>query len=58
VMIQHLGQTCSRGRRSPGSDCEVGNISGGKAMEVDGFTLTLDSCSAYGGQRSTAEVQV
>jgi len=56
--MQHMVWTCRRGRRSPGSDCEVGNISGSKAMEVDGFALTLDSCSADGGQRSIAEVQV
>ena len=57
-MMQHLGWTCRRGRGSPGSDCEVGNISGGKAMEVDSFVPTLDGCSADGGQRSIAEVQV
>jgi hypothetical protein len=43
---------------SQGSDCEVGSSTGGNAMEVDGFALTLDSCSADGGQRSVAEVQV
>ena len=56
--MQHLGRTCKRGRGSPGSNCEVGNVSGGKAMEVDSFVPTLDSCSADGGQRSIAEVQV
>jgi len=56
--MQHLGQTCKRGRRSPGSDCEVGNISSGKATEVEGFAFTLDGCSADGGQRSIAEIQV
>ena len=57
-MMLHLVRTCRRGSWSPGSDCEVGNISGGKAIDVDGFTLTLDSCSADGGQRSIAEVQL
>jgi len=57
--MQQLGWTCRRGRGSPGSDCEVDNMIGGKAMEVEGFILTLDSCSADGGgQRSIAEVQV
>jgi len=58
VMMQHLVLTCTWGRRSPASDCEISNISGGKATEVDSFTLTLDICSADGGQRSIAEVQV